>query len=143
MPLTGQALDEAVEQLKSRHIRDTGARQGFESTGVFKHPAVRSMLERMARQEHRALESLKIMDAQRTAWQGQRGQMAYQQGRTMSTPASTQPASNQPQASKEVLQAQYDDLFLEWHEAKQAGNGAKADVLNRKLSQLAPKVFGG
>jgi hypothetical protein len=87
--------------------------------------------------------ALTAMDAQKRVWQDQRGQMTDQQGGTMSTPASKQPSTHQPQASREDLRLQYDQLLVEWDEASRTGEGSKADILKRKLMQMAPQVFGG
>jgi uncharacterized protein YqcC (DUF446 family) len=133
-PLQGKALDEAVHQLLSRHLRDTEARQGFESSGVFRHPTIRAMLERMARQEHRALQSLRALDQQKRAWQSQR------EGRAMSTPASTAPASNQPM-SKEALAVLSDEIWLQWRDADQAGDMVRANMLKTKLAQIDEQRF--
>ena len=61
----------------------------------------------------------------------------------MPTPASNQPAGAQPQMSKEDLRLQYNEMFMEWDEATRAGESVKADILKRKLMQMAQRTFGG
>ena len=134
-PLAGKALDDAVHRLLDRYLPNTGARKAFESAGVFTHPVVQGMLQRMAQVQHRAVGVLSALSQQRAQWQGDRDTRREQ--------AQVSGMAHEVKAMSEAeYQARYGALFQQYQEASAKGRWVDKARISEQLTALAKARWG-
>jgi hypothetical protein len=129
-PLRGEALEHAIEAMMSRYVPDPGARRMLQ-TDLMSHPRTAGIVRQLAT-------ALYTQEQRLSALHRTRGELREREPMPVS-----QPSTKTPQAARESLDQQADELWLQWRDADQAGDTVKANLYKHKLAQVDRQRFGG